>query len=201
MGKSMMVRLLVPVLMVGGLARQPGGATAQHSVRSSALVSPAACFFLKSNDVQKDDAEEERVYEASKAEVYGLWCKPSVIALAEKMKAADGMATAWKLLWDRDTPFNAAFHESGQFDLLALLGVTHELPTLMRIDSKFTDDWVRGCKDSCFEFYVDPDKSSCQQHIVMIFRLVNDLRHNLKKEPASKPVLDMLYGAQFKLGD
>jgi hypothetical protein len=199
--KAVVVRAGTLLVIVLGLSVLPVSAAAQQPTRRSTPNYPEACFFLEPEAEQKDDLQEERAYAASVAQVYRLWCQPGVTTQAEKLKAADTMAAAWKRLSDRDTPYNAAFHESGYFDLLALIGVTHELPLLMKTEPQFTKDWVRGCSGTCFEFWVDPEAPSGEQYIVMIFRLVNDLRHNLKKEPASEPVLDMLYKAQFTLGD
>jgi len=70
--------------------------------------------------------------------MYRLWCTRNKSMPDAKMKAADAMATAWKLAWDEDEPYDAEFHESAAFDLLALLGIMHQLPTPMVRDPEFT---------------------------------------------------------------
>jgi hypothetical protein len=117
------------------------------------------------------------------------------------MEAADRMAVAWKKLYEREDPLNAAFGESGASDLLALLGLTHELPALMRSDAKFTEEWMNACSGSCFEIWFDPKSPADVQYVRNLFSLVIDLRHNLKKERASEPVIQMLYDTKFTLGD
>jgi hypothetical protein len=180
-------------------------ASAQQQTRPAASRSPIVCLFFEPGTVgyasEKDSPAEERIYGESVRQVYRLWCTTAASTSEQRSAAADAMVAAWKRLSDRDMPYNAAFHESGYLDLLALLGLTHELPALMQTDEKFTSDWVKGCIGTCFDFYLDPEKPSGHRFIVVIFRMVDDLRHNLKKEPASEPVLDMLYSAKFRLGD
>ena len=111
------------------------------------------------------------------------------------------MVSAWKRLWDRDTPYNAAFHERGQFDLLALLGVTHEIPALMRSDPKFLSAWIEGCSNVCFDLSSDLNSPASGRYTLMQLWLRNDVLDNLKKEPAAEPVLKMLTDAKFTLVD
>ena len=120
---------------------------------------PAACYLLGPNgfDYSKDNSVVEHNYTASSVRIYHLWCEPSSASGPEKDKAADEMAVAWKAILDRETPFNAAFHEESAFELLVLIGVTRRLPIPLRNDSKFLKDWITDCANSCFEFYVDPD--------------------------------------------
>jgi hypothetical protein len=177
------------------------GRTADHPVF------PKACFFFKPGMIDYTETghaitpEEERIYTASVNQFYRHWCTSNVGTPQEKSAAADAMVAAWKRLWDRETPDNAVFHEIGSFDLLALLGVTHELPALMRTDAKFTSDWIADCTYTCFHFGGDPADLAQGKYILMQLRLRNNVLDNLKKEPAAEPVIKMLEDAKFTLVD
>jgi hypothetical protein len=179
----------------------PQSRTAGHPVI------PRACFFFQPGRIDYIETgkaftpEEERAYTASAKQVYRLYCTTAVGTRQQKIAAADSMTVAWKRLWDRETPDNAVFHEIGSFDLLALLGVTHELPALMRTDAKFTSDWIADCSYTCFHFGGDPADLAQGKYILMQLRLRNNVLDNLKKEPAAEPVFKMLEDAKFTLVD
>ncbi len=102
------------------------------------------------------------------------------------------MAERWKKLWYRDDPFNAAFHETGSFDLLVLMGITHRMPSPMTVDEAFTKDWVSDCNDRCFMVYDDSGGPEVQQTLRNQLRLRKDLLQHLKREPAATPVIAMI---------
>jgi hypothetical protein len=180
------------------------GAAQQHAGPAMSEF-PKACFFFKPGSFdfagEKVIPEEERAYTEAAKQVYRLWCTPDTSTARQRSDAADAMAAVWKRLWDRDMPYNAAFHERGQFDLLALLGVTHELPALMRTDTKFTNDWIEGCSYACFHLGYDPTSAASGEFTLMQLWLRNDVLDNLKKEPAAEPVFEMLADAKFTLVD
>ncbi|MGD0294214.1 MAG: hypothetical protein ABSB30_10190 [Terracidiphilus sp.] len=203
--KWMMSKFVAYVLFVCGLSVHPAVAAPQHPAHPSSQTFPAACyFFAPSKDdhsINKEETAKERDYIKSIAEVYRLWCKPNASTLQMKKKAADAMATSWKLLWDEDPPYNAVFHETGAFDLLVLMGITHQLPTPMVDDPKFTQMWIGDCRESCFTIWGVPEDASAEHGLAMEFRLRNEVLDNLKKEPASEPVIQMLWDARFRLVD
>ena len=180
------------------------GAAQQHGRRAASRF-PRGCFFFEPGSFEyageKVIPEEERSYTANANQVYRVWCSPNTSTPQEKNSAADAMVSAWKRLWDRDTPYNAAFHERGQFDLLALLGVTHEIPALMRSDPKFLSAWIEGCSNVCFDLSSDLNSPASGRYTLMQLWLRNDVLDNLKKEPAAEPVLKMLTDAKFTLVD
>ena len=203
--KAKMVRLGALLVVVFGLSLSPVLAKPQQHARPSAPRFPKACFFFESGGIdyagEKESLEEERTYTESTRQFYRLWCIPTAGTPKQKNDAADAMVVAWKRLWDRDLPYNAAFHETGSFDLLALMGITHELPAPMRTDVKFTGEWVENCSYVCFHIDYDPASARNGRAVLMQLWLRNDVLDNLKKEPAAEPVFMMLAEAKFTLVD
>jgi hypothetical protein len=150
---------------------------------------------------KNEETEKERAYYASVARFSRAWCVPGKIDADDKLKAVDSMVAAWKLFWDEDPSYNAEFHEQGASDLLALMGITHELPKQMRDDPKFVLEWVDYCNRSCFTIWGDPANPKDQAGILVQLQLWGDVLHRLKQEPATEPILDMLRGAQFRMVD
>ncbi len=203
--EAMVVRVGMLLVIALGLSVCPAPAAAQQHSLPATSAFPKACFFFKPGSFdyawEKVIPEEERTYSASANQVYRLWCTSGTSTPRQRSDAADAMAVAWKRLWDRDMPYNAAFHERGQFDLLALLGVTLELPALMRTDPKFTSEWIKGCSNVCFTISPNPNSQTSGHPTWMELGLRDDLLDNLKKEPAAEPVFKMLADAKFTLVD
>jgi hypothetical protein len=203
-GESKPVRLATLVLLICGLFLLPAFAAPQKPAHPSIQTFPAACYFfeLYKNDDPNNPVmtTKTRDYLKSFAEVYRLWCKPNSSSLQIRMKAADAMAADWKLLWE-DEKTDTIFFEQGGTDLLALMGITHQMPAPMVNDPKFTQMWMEACSETCFTLWGDLEKSAGQRDIIMTLRLRNDVLDNLKKEPASEPVLQMLRDARFRLVD
>jgi len=204
MSKPIMVLTASTVLLVCGLNMSSAFAAPQKPTHPSSQTFPAACYFF---EIYKNDDSRNPVlptktqnYRKSFAEVYRLWCKPNASNTQIKLKAADAMASSWKLLWDDvDESYDTAFYEFGPIDLLALMGITHQLPTPMVDNPKFTQIWMEACNGTCFTIGSNLTKPAGQHYIIMQLRLRNDVLDNLKKEPASEPVLHMLTDARFRL--
>jgi hypothetical protein len=205
MSKTSSVRSGALFLLACGLCIDFSHATPQHPADPSPQPFPAACFFLKPNKLDhsanKEDPPKEQDYNKKSAAVYRLWCTANTSTAEAKLKAADAMAAAWKRLWDEDEPYDVEFHETGAFDLLVLMGITHQLPTPMADDFKFTQTWIEDCTDTCFTIWGVPEDAAAEHRLAMELRLRNDVLENLKKEPASEPVVQMLWDARFKLVD
>jgi hypothetical protein len=199
-----MVLTASAVLLVCGLNMSSAFAAQQKPTHPSSQTFPAACYFFeiyKNDDSSNPEASTKtHDYLKSFAEVYRLWCKPNSSALQTRMKAADAMAADWKLLWD-DEWTDTIFYEQGGIDLLALMGITHLMPAPMVNDPKFTQMWMEACSETCFTIGSDMEKPRGQRYIIMQLRLRNDVLDNLKKEPASEPVIQMLQDARFRLVD
>jgi len=205
MSKSMTARFLGILLSLFGL--QLGQVVGQVP-KAQGLAFPKACYFFPE---QKEDESEkrarsqeladERAYDASVAEVRRLWCTPSHSSPAERKAAVDNTVSRWKVVWDRDDPFNAEFHETAAFDLLALMGLTHEMPAQMVKDPGFTKEWAEVCAENCFTIWGVPENSTEEHGLAMELCLRNDLLDHLKHEPASEPVIKMLEEAQYRLVD
>jgi len=205
MDKSKPVRLTTLLMLVCGLSVHSAFAAPQKPANPSSQTFPAACYFFtperQDDSAKKEEIETERDYSKSIAEVYRLWCKPNASSTQNKLKAADAMAASWKLLWDDDKQYDTIFHEDGAIELLALMGITHQLPAPMVDDPKFTQMWMEKCNDTCFTIRSDLTKPAGQHYIIMQLRLRNDVFDHLKKEPASEPVLQMLWSARYRLVD
>jgi len=204
MSKPIMVLTASTVLLVCGLNMSSAFAAPQKPTHPSSQTFPAACYFFEiyRNDDSSNqvNSTKTRDYLKSFAEVYRLWCKPNSSALQTRMKAADAMAADWKLLWE-DEWTDTIFFEQGGTDLLALMGITHQMPAPMVNDPKFTQMWMEACSETCFTIWGDLEKPAGQHNIIMQLRLRNDVLDNLKKEPASEPVIQMLQDARFRLVD
>jgi hypothetical protein len=174
----------------------------QHTALPSSQTFPAACYFFeiyKCDDPNNPvNTTKTRNYLSSFAEVYRLWCKPNSSSLETRMKAADTMAADWKLLWE-DERTDTIFFEQGPTDLLALMGITHQMPSFMVLDPAFTRIWIEACNETCFTIWGDLEKPAGQRNVIMQLRLRNEVLDNLKKEPASEPVIQMLQDARFRL--
>jgi hypothetical protein len=116
---------------------------------------------------KNEETAKDLAYYASVAAFSRAWCEPANISADEKMKAIDSMVAAWKLLWDQDPTFNTEFHERGAYDLLVLMGITHELPKQMRDDPEYVSTWIDRCKDSCFTIFGDPANPKDQKGILL----------------------------------
>jgi hypothetical protein len=116
------------------------------------------------------------------------------------MKAVDAMVESWKLNWEAPIHPDDSFHEVGSFDLLVLMGITRQLPALMESNPKFKEDWIKDCSDTCFEIdEAPPQDAESRKFSLMQHQLRTDVLHNLNKDPASEPVIQMLVGAKFTL--
>ena len=204
--KSKQFRLAALMLVIFGLSGPLAYSTPQQSSRPTSEKVPVACyFFTLDNDyhsINNVSSVKLMNYLKSVAEVYRLWCKPNASSVLLKMKAADAMAASWKLLWDdTEENYDTLFYEEGSIDLLALMGITHQLPAPMVDDPKFTQMWIEACNNTCFTIGSDLTKPAGQHYIIMQLSLRNDVLDNLKKEPASEPVVHMLFDARFRLVD
>jgi hypothetical protein len=204
--KSKQFHLAALMLVNFGLSGPLAHSTPQQSTHSTSQKFPVACYFLTlDNDyhsINNVGSVKLINYLKSVAEVYRLWCKPNASSVLLKMKAADAMASSWKLLWDdTEENYDTLFYEDGSIDLLALMGITHQLPGPMADDPKFTQMWIEACNNTCFTIGSDLTKPAGQHYTIMQLRLRNDVLDNLKKEPASEPIVQMLQDARFRLVD
>jgi len=204
--RSKQFHLAAMILIIFGLSGPLAYSTPQQSSRPTSEKVPVACyFFTLDNDyhsINNVSSVKLMNYLKSVAEVYRLWCKPNASSVLLKMKAADAMAASWKLLWDdTEENYDTLFYEDGSIDLLALMGITHQLPGPMADDPKFTQMWIEACNNTCFTIGSDLTKPAGQHYTIMQLRLRNDVLDNLKKEPASEPIVQMLQDARFRLVD
>ena len=194
--RKSMIAVLAALSMSFGLPRHSVFAQscdAAHSAFSKAR------FFFAPQRIGSEESAEERAYSISISEVYRLWCTPNRSNPDQRMAAVDTMVKRWKAVWYRDDPYDAAFHETSASDLLELIGLTHELPAQMVSDPAFTKDWVKACADTCFTIWGVPADPAEEHGLAMRLWLRNDLLDNLKREPASKPVIKMLVEARYRL--
>jgi hypothetical protein len=199
--KSASFKLAILWLLICGLSVPLAYSTPQQSERPTSQKFPVACYFFTDyHSINYKGSVKENNYYKSVAEVYRLWCKPNASSVLLKMKAADAMAASWKLLWDDvNEVYDTEFYEYGSIELLGIMGITHQIPAPMVDDPKFTQMWMEACNDTCFTIGSDLTKPMGQRYIIMQLRLRNDVLENLKKEPASEPVVQMLQDARFRL--
>jgi len=204
MSAQAFVRRVTSMLLSGTLLFFAAKSMAQTAAHGRPFQAPRACFFFEPDPDYHPDkgaTAKEKSYVASFAEVYRAWCTLSHSTPAVKAKAVKELVSAWKLLWDEDPPFNATFHETGASDLLELMALTHELPAQMVQDTGFRQTWIQACKESCFTIWSVPNNQVEEHAVAMLLWLRNDVLDNLKKEPASDSVIQMLRDAKFTLVD
>jgi hypothetical protein len=172
---------------------------AQNRTSPSQRHFPRACSYFNSGGDEERNAEddpEERKLDASIMSFYRLWCTAGPGTPQQREEAADSVATQWKTLWYRETPFNTAFHETGSFTLLVLMGITHRVPRTMVSDSAFLHDWLEDCSERCFMLYGDDDPGAPQEWRRMM-RLRREVQDHLGGKPAALQVLQMLKSAKL----
>lgn len=197
MGKLTLFRLTEIALLFLCLLYEPFELNAQKLATRSGSRIPWACRFLAPDySVEKDDPEEEHSYAESSNKFYHLWCTSISSSKLDRETAANDMVGLWKKLWYRDEPFNVAFHETGSFDILVLLGITHKVPKPLTADPEFMHEWLKDCSDRCFMIYGDDDPSAKQEWQRMM-HLRHDVLIHLKREPAAEPVFTMLKNAEL----
>src|SRR5208282_5991577 len=102
----------------------PFNSLAQHEVPKAGTRIPWACSLLTPDyQAEKDDPKEEQTYATSARRFYRLWCTATLSSPEAREDASNSMAKDWKHLWYRDEPFNAAFHETGSYDLLVEIAI------------------------------------------------------------------------------
>lgn len=205
MGKG--ERLAVISALLGAISGF-SNAVAQSTVKGDSTPYPKACYFFEprvSDTAERRSVPErptdERAYDASRTDVYQVWCSGKHSTPVEKKIVIDAMVERWKAVWDRPEPFNVEFHETASIDLLALMGLTHELPSQMAADPEFVRQWSDRCAQSCFTFWSVPRNPREEHGLAMLLWLRNDVLDHLKQESASGPVIAMLQDAQFRLVD
>jgi len=207
MSKAIVFRIINCFLFFFALFAFTLSAAGQHRSRLPATKFPVACYFFEpvpqshSDHAPKQGTAKSRAYDVSFSEVYRVWCTPNKSTHTVKEKAVDAMVRAWKASWDEDEPYNSDFHETGAYDLLALIGLTHELPLQIAGDSEFRKAWVEDCAEHCFTIWSVPENTVQEHGLAMQLWLRNDVLDHLKREPASEPVIKMLEEAQFRLVD
>ncbi len=171
---------------------------AQHSAHPLASRVAWACSFLPTGEEnsEKSDPEVQQSYSRSFNEFYRLWCTSASSSPKAKEDAANAMAASWKQLWYDKNWYNAAFHEVGDFELLVVIAITRKLPRPLVADPTFMQDWLQGCKGSCFQIFGNDDPRAKAESL-RLRRLRNDVMSQLKGDPAAKPVLEMLKNANL----
>ena len=165
------------LLMMFGLVKFAPEAIAQNNPLGDHR--PWPCTLVEPVSVDRTDPIEEQEYESSFNEFYRLWCSPDSGPPQARSDVANHVAARWKKLWYRDTPFNAAFHETGSFELLVLIAITRKLPDALTSDPVFMKDWLSDCSDRCFMIYGEDDPSAKQERLRML-RFRNDVIANLR---------------------
>ena len=201
MPRLKMARLGRSVLLVYSLFAPSMLLSAQSPPHSTAPKFPAACFlFNPARRRLPGQALGTPSYRTSVTRVYNLWCEPNTRGREAKTWAVDTMVKEWKSNWDSPTRPDDSFHEVGSFDLLVLMGITNQLPGLMESDPKFKEAWIKDCSNTCFEIDEAPPRDAeSKKFSLMQHQLRTDVLHNLKRDPASEPVIQMLVSANFTL--
>jgi hypothetical protein len=202
MRKTGTIKRALAAIVIGIALQSLAGAKPSAAQSKAPLLRKACYFFSNSTDRAESGAlREEREYADALKDVYRTWCTAKTTGADGRKKSADALVAKWKMLWDRDNPYNAEFHETGASDLLALMALTHELPEKMVHDAAFTKEWIERCQESCFTIWSVPEDRGKEHYVAMQLWLRNDVLDHLKQGPGSEPVVKMLQEAQFRLVD
>jgi hypothetical protein len=198
MRTSMMLRLTKVSLTATILVLCSSSLFALHSPPPSGSSIPWACQFLPTGEenAEKSDPDVQQSYSRSFNEFYRLWCTSASSSPKAKEDATNSLAESWKQLWYSKDWYNAAFHEVGDFELLVVIAVTRKLPEPLVADPTFMQDWLRGCKGSCFQIFGNDDPSA-KAESARLLRLRNEVMTELQGDPAAKSVLEMLKNARL----
>ncbi len=154
---------------------------------------------------QKGEGQGEINYRNSLLKMQEMWCSSTNHSPEEKLQAADAMAVAWKGLWDQENPWNASFHESGAFDLLILMGLTHQVPKPLKDDKEFLKLWIHECEASCFTISYSSADEKNPKGLLQPLRLRSETLHALEDsdnpDEATRAVVDLLMSATYEWVD
>jgi hypothetical protein len=198
MSKAIVNRLIGVSMILACLLAFSSNLHAQRIAHPSGLAMPWACRFLGPDDekAEGNDPEEEKNYPRSFNNFYRLRCTSAPASSGVRRDAANKVAESWRQLWYRDDPFNAAFHETGSFELLVMIAIMRKIPTPMVDNPAFMRDWMEDCSDRCFMLYGD-DAPGARQDWLRLMRLRKEAMMRLGGDPAAKPVLKMLKNSKL----
>lgn len=146
----------------------------------------------KSNASQyAGDALLQQYLRSSQA-VLEAWCGAQPASTSVRTQAVEEFVDAYRVQRFNDAP-NPQVRLSMGLQMLALLGLTHELPEPMQNDRKLREAWIQDCQDSCFARTADTPDSTWQ--ITWSMQVRNDLINNLRPAPGVESIKRMLWEA------
>jgi hypothetical protein len=144
MSKTIAIRLTEATLILAYLLAFSSNLHARRStLPSSSGILWASRFIEPGNEnTEGNDPEEEQNCSRSFNDFYRLRCTSAPASPSVRENAANKMAESWKQLWYRENPFNAAFYETGSFELLVTIAIARNIPKPMVDNPRFMRDWM-----------------------------------------------------------
>ena len=130
-------------------------------------------------------------YLRSSEAVYKAWCGAQPADSAVRAQSIDTFVDAYRA--ERFSEIsNMQIRPAMGLEMLALIGLTHELPDELQSDRKLREAWIQDCQDACFAG-VSADSQDAHWQLTRGMQVRDDLMENLKPAPGAEAVKHMLW--------
>jgi hypothetical protein len=127
-------------------------------------------------------------YLRSTEAVYKAWCGVEPADSAVRAKSIDAYVDAYRA--ERFSEIsNMQIRSTMGLEMLALIGLTRELPDGLQSDRKLREAWIQDCQDACFA----PTSQDAHWQLIRGLQVRDDLMDNLKPAPGTEAVKHMLW--------
>jgi hypothetical protein len=130
-------------------------------------------------------------YLRSSQAVYEAWCGAQPADSAVRTQAVDSFVEAYKAERFSEVA-NMQIRPAMGLEMLAVIGLTRELPEGMQTDRKLREAWIQDCQDACFAGAA-PNSQDARWQLTCGMQVRNDLIENLKPAPGVEAVKHMLW--------
>lgn len=130
-------------------------------------------------------------YLRSSQAVYEAWCGTQPADSAVRSQAVDTFVEAYRAERFSEVS-NVEIRPAMGLEMLALIGLTRELPEGMQSDHALREAWIQDCQDACFAGAA-PNAQDARWQLTCGMQVRNDLMENLKPAPGVEAVKHMLW--------
>ncbi|HVJ09342.1 MAG TPA: hypothetical protein VM554_13255 [Acidisarcina sp.] len=161
-------------------------------------LTPSCDIFRKNNEgwtnanigsVTTDSVLQQ--YLRSSQAVYEAWCGAEPADSAVRAQAVDTFVEAYRAERFSEVS-NMEIRPSMGLAMLALIGLTRELPDGLQRDRRLREAWIQDCQDACFGG-AGPTAQDARWQLTCGMQVRNDLMENLKPSPGVEAVKHMLW--------
>lgn len=130
-------------------------------------------------------------YLRSSQAVYEAWCEAQPADSAVRAQVVDTFVEAYRAERFSEV-FNVEVRPAMGLEMLALIGLTRELPEGLQSDHRLREAWIQDCQDACFAGAA-PNAQDARGQLTCGIQVRNDLMDNLKPAPGVEAVKHMLW--------